>query len=279
MDRFVPKVTVEKSTDPPWRKRNDIPSIIEYNNHAASSDTSKAELFADFFESQYTPSDDIDLDNLLSECGDNAFDIELNEADVLKALLSINVNKGAGPDGISPKLLKNCAYSLAKPLSKLFNKSLQAGIVPSMLKNSRIVPIFKSGKKSIASNYRPVVIIPTMAKVFESIVNSRIKAFVNDDLKLILRITSRNDARLFQMAIDQLHEWCMLNKLYLNLKKCFVMTYAKNITVRRYEYTINNGQHMFGRVELHRDLGVIFDAKLTFANHIDTTVASAYGAL
>ncbi|XP_055306822.1 uncharacterized protein LOC129571079, partial [Sitodiplosis mosellana] len=99
------------------------------------------------------------------------------------------------------------------------------------------------------------------------------------DLKLILRITSPNDARLFQMAIDQLHEWCMLNKLYLNLEKCFVMTYAKNITVRRYEYTINNGQHMFGRVELHRDLGVIFDVKLTFANHIDTTVASAYGAL
>ncbi|XP_055316126.1 uncharacterized protein LOC129575914 [Sitodiplosis mosellana] len=179
MDKFVPKVTVEKSTDPPWynkqlknlnnrkrkahgrskitndfadymaitdsfvalqgqlfqtyisriqsdiksnpkhfwrfvndrRKRSEIPSIVEYNNQTAISDASKAELFANFFESQYIPSDDIDLDNLLSECGDNAFDIELNEADVLKALLSINVNKGAGPDIIASG---NCAKHFEK---------------------------------------------------------------------------------------------------------------------------------------------------------------------
>ncbi|XP_055307652.1 uncharacterized protein LOC129571824 [Sitodiplosis mosellana] len=109
------------------RKRSEIPSVVEYNNQTASSDASKAELFADFFESQYTPSDDIDLNGLLNECRNDALDCELNEA---------NMNKGARPDGILPKLLKNCAHSLVKPLTKLFNKSLQAGIVPNALKTS-----------------------------------------------------------------------------------------------------------------------------------------------
>ncbi|XP_031637856.1 uncharacterized protein LOC116350250 [Contarinia nasturtii] len=242
IDSFVPKITVQRSTDPPWytkqlkhmknirrkaykraretsnfdeynaisdsfmqlqgqlfesyisriqsqiksnpkyfwrfvndrRKRSDIPAIVEYNNEIANTETSKAELFADFFENQYTQSDSIDLDQLLDECGDLSFDIEINEHDVLRALQSINVSKGAGPDGVSPKLLKNCAHSLAKPLTVLFCKSLDQGGVPASMKNSRIVPIFKSGKKSNASNYRPIVIIPTIAKLFEMVVHGKI---------------------------------------------------------------------------------------------------------
>ncbi|XP_031633556.1 uncharacterized protein LOC116347189, partial [Contarinia nasturtii] len=189
IDLFVPKITVQKSTDPPWytkplkhlknirrkaykraretgnfgeyntitdsfiqlqsqlfrsRKRSDIPAIVEYNNETAKTDTSKAEIFADFFKSQYTRSDGIDLDQILSECEDLSFDINIKEVDVLRALKSINVNKGAGPDGISPKMLKNCAHTLSKPLTALFCKSLHQGYVPGALKNSRIVPIYKS---------------------------------------------------------------------------------------------------------------------------------------
>ncbi|XP_031639715.1 uncharacterized protein LOC116351714, partial [Contarinia nasturtii] len=210
--QFIPKITVQKSTDPPWytkhlkhmknvrrktykraretgnfdeyntitdsflqlqsqlfqsyisriqsqirlnpkhfwrfvndrRKRSDIPATVEYNNETADTDTSKAELFADFFENQYTRSDIIDLNQLLDECGDVSFDIDITEADVLNALQSINENKGAGPDGISPKVLKNCAHSLSKPLTALFCKSMHQGCVPAALKNSRIVPIYKA---------------------------------------------------------------------------------------------------------------------------------------
>ncbi|XP_031626213.1 uncharacterized protein LOC116342660 [Contarinia nasturtii] len=161
------------------RKRSDIPAIVEYNDVTANTDTSKAELFADFFENQYTRSDIIDLDELLDECGDVSFDFEITEADVLNALQFIDANKGAGPDGISTKVLKNCAHSLSKPLTALFRKSLQQGCVPDALKKSRIVPIYKAGKKSNAVNYRPVVIIPTIAKLFEIVVYDKIDTFIN----------------------------------------------------------------------------------------------------
>jgi len=57
------------------------------------------------------------------------------------------------------------------------------------------------------------------------------------------------------------------------------MTYSRSGDLQSYEYTINDGQHTFERVEMHRDLGVLFDKKLTFTGHIEAIIASAKGAL
>ena len=100
-----------------------------------------------------------------------------------------------------------------------------------------------------------------------------------DDLKIMRRIQSPIDSFVFQGAINQLQEWCELNSLHLNIKKCYVMTYAKIDNEIHYEYTYSNGQHTFQRVKLHRDLGVIFDPKLTFGIHRNTIIASAKAAL
>ena len=70
----------------------------------------------------------------MNGCSDDSYDCEIEETDVLNALRSINVNKGAGPDGMLPKLLKNGGNSLAKPLTVLFQKSLEMGQIPIVLK-------------------------------------------------------------------------------------------------------------------------------------------------
>ena len=41
------------------------------------------------------------------------------------------VNKSPGDDGIPPKLLKEIVEQIITPLEKLFNLSLEEGIVPS----------------------------------------------------------------------------------------------------------------------------------------------------
>jgi hypothetical protein len=43
--------------------------------------------------------------------------------EVQSVLLELDVSKGAGPDGIPPLLLKNCASAFARPFSLLFNRS------------------------------------------------------------------------------------------------------------------------------------------------------------
>ena len=42
----------------------------------------------------------------------------------------LNMNKPAGPDGVSPRLLKDIAYSISKQLTKFFNMSLSIKQVP-----------------------------------------------------------------------------------------------------------------------------------------------------
>ncbi|RYE13173.1 MAG: hypothetical protein EOP45_21630, partial [Sphingobacteriaceae bacterium] len=124
----------------------------------------------------------------------------------------------------------------------------------------------------------PCLFIIFINDITNSVTHALVVLFA-DDLKLLLKITSQEDIRKFQSAIDQLFDWCVRNKLFLNLKKCFIMWITRNETRWDCDFTINNGQHKFGKVDVHRDLGVLFDSKLTFVKHIQTVVASAKGAL
>lgn len=90
--------------------------------------------------------------------------------DVLNCLSKLSVKKSYGPDLVSPTILKNCASSLAVPLTLIFNSSLSAGTFPSCWKISFVSAIFKSGSRRRVDNYRGVALLPTVAKVFEKIV-------------------------------------------------------------------------------------------------------------
>ena len=80
-------------------------------------------------------------------------------------------SKATGLDSISARLLRECLDLIAKSLSQIFNQSIATGIFPDEWKNARITPLFKNaGKRTDPSNYRPISIIPVVAKDFERIV-------------------------------------------------------------------------------------------------------------
>ena len=57
-------------------------------------------------------------------------------------------NKSPGVDGIPPKLLKEIVEQISTPLTKLFNLSLEDGIVPSEWKETNIMLLFKKGSRN-----------------------------------------------------------------------------------------------------------------------------------
>ena len=65
-------------------------------------------------------------------------------------------NKSPGVDGIPAKLLKEIVEQISTPLAKLFNLSLEEGIVPSEWKETNITLLFKKGARNKPENYRPV---------------------------------------------------------------------------------------------------------------------------
>ena len=92
----------------------------------------------------------------------------------MKYLLKLNENKSAGPDGLHPRVLKETATELYKPLSVLFRKIYETGVLPKVWKEGTITPLFKKGKRSDPSNYRPISLTCIVVKVFETILRDHL---------------------------------------------------------------------------------------------------------
>ena len=66
--------------------------------------------------------------------------VDFSQERVLKLLRELNPNKAHAPDKIHGKVLKNCAYSIAYPLSQLFKTSYLTGQIPEEWKIGNVVP-------------------------------------------------------------------------------------------------------------------------------------------
>ena len=95
---------------------------------------------------------------------------DISELDVYNAVINLDPSKALGIDGISPKVLKYCGESLVQPLCHLYNLSLTTSVIPTEWKIHRIIPIFKSGNRSLISNYRPISLLCNVSKVLEQII-------------------------------------------------------------------------------------------------------------
>ena len=74
-----------------------------------------------------------------------------------------------GPDGLSPFTLKELSTEICFPLTVIFQRSLNEGLVPSDWKLANVTPIFKKGSKFEPGNYRTVSLTSILCKVMESI--------------------------------------------------------------------------------------------------------------
>ena len=130
-----------------------------FDDTIASSDAYQAGLFNQYFHSVVTPP--TIFDHIIPPLHpDQISSLTFPEDDVYHILRQLDPNKATGMDKISPKVLKNCALSLTRPLCHLFNLSLSKGIIPKEWKVHLIVPIYKSDDRSSVKNYLSSALLP-----------------------------------------------------------------------------------------------------------------------
>ncbi|CAB0015182.1 unnamed protein product [Nesidiocoris tenuis] len=87
--------------------------------------------------------------------------------DLEKLMSNMNGKSAPGTDGISLKMLKSHFKHLKDVLVHIINLSLTSGTFPDSLKIARVIPIFKSGDPLVLSNYRPISLLSSIAKLIE----------------------------------------------------------------------------------------------------------------
>ena len=81
-------------------------------------------------------------------------DKPLSEKEFKDVFFTLKTNESPGYDNLNVNVMKRMYHELKIPLMNTFSQSLSTGIFPDKMRIAKVSPVFKNGKKSIASNYR-----------------------------------------------------------------------------------------------------------------------------
>ena len=105
----------------------------------------------------------------------------LSEDEFEEAFKWLKRNKAPGHDGLDVNIITSVYELIKKPLLKIFNESINLGIFPENMKIAKVTPIFKSGKKELLTNYRPISVLLCFSKILERIMYNRVCNYLNDN--------------------------------------------------------------------------------------------------
>ena len=117
--------------------------------------------------------------------------VRITANDVCDKLKRLLEDKACGPDGIHPKLPKECAEIIAIHLYLIFSKSLESGVVPADWKLANVYPIHKKGSRAMANNYRPVSLTCLASTIIESIIRDAMVQHLSQRAMTVLRSVKR----------------------------------------------------------------------------------------
>ena len=83
-----------------------------------------------------------------------------------------------GYDGISSALLKIIINEITPSLTLIINQCLTTGIFPDKLKIGEIIPVYKEGNNKLIDNYRPISLLPTISRIFETAIYSQLYEYI-----------------------------------------------------------------------------------------------------
>ncbi len=123
-------------------------------------------------------------DHVSSEV-DGIMNEPISQQEVTKVIKLTKSNKAAGFDG-----LPNEVYTNEKSihiLCELFNQCFNTGLIPSTWKKTIIKPISKVSQcdPRIPLNYRGISLLPTMYKLYTSLMNNGLVPWLEDNDKFV----------------------------------------------------------------------------------------------
>ena len=148
---------------------------------------------------------------------------------ISKVISTLQLKKSVGMDGIPAFILKDCTNVLVGPLTHIINLSLTTGVIPTEWKTAKITPVHKSGSTSNFDNYRPISVIPAIAKVIEKTVHHQLLEYLERNKLLSLHQFGFRQKRSTQLATilftdcirQSVDKGKLVGAIYVDLSKAF----------------------------------------------------------
>ena len=151
--------------------------------------------WASYFEKLFTPKENTQFDDnwkqkIEAEVEDlqskhlvDKSNVErIASTDIAKQLAKMKNKKAPGYDGLTAEHLKYAGKTANLIISTLFNGIMYHELIPQQFKKGILIPIPKEDKdKSKQDNYRGITLLPSVRKLFEKVVLSKLSCWIRED--------------------------------------------------------------------------------------------------
>ena len=119
--------------------------------------------------------------------------------------------KATGIHNIPNKVLKDSIHYIAPVLMDIFNLSIRAKIFPDDLKVLKVVPVYNSGERENLNNYRPMAVLPTIARVFEKLLYRQLHNYLMNNKLLDDRQFGFRSLHSTALALGKSTDYWLMN--------------------------------------------------------------------
>ena len=230
----------EKNSKETWKNINKLINpklssfnlILESNTNVIKNKLDVANYFNNYFLNLFKNSSSIEPDFIKFLGKPNPFSFYLaptSSDEIIKTVQSMSNSSSLDHHNMSNKILKFIIVSISNILSILFNLSFSTGIFPDCLKLARVVPVFKSGSTLDVANYRPISVLSCISKILESIINTRLDSFLNNNNIIVneqfgfrkKRSTEQAIMRILNEVIYCLDKGHFVSTVFLDFSRAF----------------------------------------------------------
>jgi len=169
-------------------------------------------------------------------------------------MAKINANKADDIYKIKPAIIKDLADYLPPIITPLFNRSIDENEYPDALKYTKVIELYKGGDRTLPVSYRPISLLPILAKLLDTIINDQLTTYLLDNDMLsptqyAFRPNS-NTTLALQAIINEIHK-SKTNKqpvlaIYVDLSKAYdTVSHEKLINKLRTEFNFSDDTATF----------------------------------
>lgn len=178
----------------------------------------------------------------------------ITEDTLHKYIKKINSNKAADIYKITPAVIRDLADFLPSILTPLFNKSIDENEYPNSLKYTKLIELYKAGDKTLPSNYRPISLLPIIAKLLDKIINDQLMDYLLthnliSPTQYAFRPNSSTTLAL-QAVLNDIHEKKKKHQpilaIYVDLSKAYdTVSHPKLLHKLKQEFNFTQGTTKF----------------------------------